>query len=167
MRVRDAEPGDAEAIAEIYYYYILNSHATFELDPIDAVEMLRRIENSVEHGLPFLVADSDEKIVGYAHAQPYKQRAAYKRSVEISVYISPASTATGIGSALYARLFERLGSLDIHAVIGGISLPNDASVRLHEKFGMTKVAHFREVGNKFGRWIDVGYWQLVLPDRSD
>ena len=167
MKIRDAELHDARALADIYDHYVLNSHATFEVDPIDVGEMERRLDNSRNRGLPFLVAVVDDEIRGYAFAQPYKTRTAYQHSVEISVYVSPQTIAKGIGSSLYQELFRRLRGSGLHAVIAGISLPNDASIRLHEKFGMTKVAHFAEVGNKFGRWIDVGYWQLVLSDRSD
>ncbi|HEY2847227.1 MAG TPA: GNAT family N-acetyltransferase [Pyrinomonadaceae bacterium] len=166
MNIRDAEIHDAQAIAGIYNHYVVHSHATFEVDPIDVEEMKRRIDNSLSRGLPFLVAEIDIKITGYAYAQPYKQRAAYQHSVEISVYVDPDAIENGIGTALYEILFARLNASGVHAVIAGISLPNDASVRLHEGFGLTKVAHFLEVGRKFDRWIDVGYWELVLKDTS-
>ena len=167
MKIRDAELRDAGAVADIYDHYVLNSHATFEVDTVGVEQMASRMHDSLTSGLPFLVAVADDEIRGYAVAQPYKTRAAYQHSVEISVYVRPQTIATGLGSSLYQKLFERLRRSGVHAVIAGISLPNDASIRLHEKFGMTKVAHFPEVGNKFGRWIDVGYWHLVLSDRSD
>src|SRR5690242_18445672 len=162
MIIRDAEIHDARTIAEIYNHYVLNSHATFEIDPIDVEEMERRMDDSLTRGLPFLVAEADDQIRGYACAQPYKLRAAYQHSVEISVYIHSNANARGIGSALYEVLFDRLRDSGMHAVIAGISLPNDASIHLHEKFGMTKVAHFSEVGRKFDRWIDVAYWELII-----
>jgi L-amino acid N-acyltransferase YncA len=164
--IRNADIHDAISIAEIYNHYVLRSHATFEIDPIEIDEMERRIENCLTRALPFLVAAVDDEIRGYACAQPYKPRAAYQHSVEISVYVSPTATANGIGTALYTTLFDKLADSGVHAVIAGISLPNDSSVRLHEKFGMSKVAHFREVGRKFDRWIDVGYWELILTDTS-
>ena len=91
----------------------------------------------------------------------YEPRSAYKNSVEVSLYVKNNSKQKGIGTKLYERLFDELSKTDVHAIIAGISLPNEASIKLHEKFGMEKVAHFREVGFKLGRWIDVGYWELI------
>src|SRR4029077_5021381 len=97
------------------------------------------------------------------YGRRYRPRFAYLHSIEISVYVKHGSGKQNIGTNLYESLIAEIRQKDLHAVIGGISLPNDASVRLHEKFGFEKVAHFREVGRKFGRWIDVGYWELILP----
>jgi phosphinothricin acetyltransferase len=109
------------------------------------------------------VAEEEDSIVGYAYANPWKQqRTAYRFSVEITVYVKQGCVKRGVGSALYTRLFELLRERGIHSVIGGIAQPNDASIALHEKMGLSKVAHFREVGFKHGRWVDVGYWQLTL-----
>ena len=165
-RIRMAELTDAVSLAGIYNHYVLTSYATFEIDPIEIEEMERRIDDSLTGGLPFLTAANDNDICGYAYAQPYKLRAAYQHSAEISVYVCPESKAKGIGTALYEVLFERLRGSGVHAVIAGISLPNEASIRLHERFGMTKVAHFLEVGRKFDRWIDVGYWEIILGEIS-
>jgi len=96
------------------------------------------------------------------YASKWHGRSAYRFSTEITVYLAPAHVGRGIGSQLYARLFPILRDRGIHAVIGGIALPNEASVALHEKFGLEKVAHFKEVGYKFDRWIDVGSWQGIL-----
>jgi phosphinothricin acetyltransferase len=113
-------------------------------------------------GLPWLVGEQEGAVVGYACATPWKGRSAYRFTVEVSVYLDPSCTGRGWGTRLYERLFERLARRGIHAAIGGIALPNDASVALHEKLGMAKVAHFRETGFKLGRWIDVGYWQRLF-----
>jgi L-amino acid N-acyltransferase YncA len=160
MKIRLVESSDAASIAEIYNYYIINSHATFEFDPIDAAEMRNRISSIISDDYPFLVCEDESQLAGYAYAHPYRPRAAYKYSVETSVYIKPSFERRGIGTSLYTPLLEEIRKRDFHAVIAGISLPNEASVRLHEKFGFQKVAHFKEVGFKFERWIDVGYWQL-------
>ncbi|HTK38251.1 MAG TPA: GNAT family N-acetyltransferase [Pyrinomonadaceae bacterium] len=160
MNIRPAILTDASQIAEIYNHYILTSHCTFEISPIDPAEMGPRISDSLDHGFPFLVAELESNIVGYAYARQFRPRPAYRHSAEISVYIRNGSEGRSIGTALYERLFDAISKLDLHAVIAGIALPNDASIRLHEKFGFEKVAHFREVGFKFGKWIDVGYWQL-------
>ena len=162
MNIRDAKHDDAIDIAYIYNYYIATSHATFEIDPIDEAEMLRRIEECWYAGYPFLVCEENDEIIGYAYGRRFRVRQAYLHSVEVTVYIRPGHTERGIGKLLYEMLFDELKKGDFHTVIAGISLPNDASVKLHENFGFEKVAHFREVGRKFERWIDVGYWQLML-----
>ena len=113
-------------------------------------------------GLPWLVAEQDGRVLGYAYAGPWKSRAAYRFAVEVTVYLAPGFTRRGWGTRLCEELFARLRERGVHTVVGGIALPNDASVALHERLGMVKVAHFREIGFKLGRWIDVGYWQRTL-----
>jgi phosphinothricin acetyltransferase len=108
------------------------------------------------------VAEHHGNIKGYAYATKWKERSAYRYSVEISVYVDRERQGQGWGTKLYQALFTQLQKLDIHLAIGGITLPNDASIALHEKFGMIKVAHFQEIGFKFEQWLDVGYWQLEL-----
>jgi L-amino acid N-acyltransferase YncA len=160
--VRHAKASDVDALSAIYNYYILNTVVTFEEQPISALEMLSRITEVTDAGLPWLVAEQNQETVGFAYASKWKGRCAYRHSVEVTVYLSHSITAKGIGSALYAELFKCLKEKSIHVVLGGISLPNVASIALHEKFSMSKVAHFEEVGYKFGDWVDVGYWQGKL-----
>lgn len=162
MQVRSAKSDDAIDIAYIYNYYIATSHATFEIEPVDEAEMLRRIEDAWVSGYPFLVCEENEEIVGYAYGRRFRTRQAYMHSIEVSVYVRPGHHEKSIGTKLYEALFEEIKKGDFHVVIAGISLPNEVSVKLHEKFGFEKVAHFREVGRKFDRWIDVGYWELLL-----
>jgi len=162
MDIRPAAASDAAQIAEIYNYYIDNSHATFETERIDAAEMLRRMEEGWAAGYPFLVCEADNTVVGYAYGRRFRPRFAYLHSIEVSVYVKHGNERQNIGTLLYRELISVIRQKNFHAVIGGISLPNDGSVRLHESFGFEKVAHFREVGRKFGHWIDVGYWQLLL-----
>lgn len=161
-RIRAAVPGDAGAIAGIYNHYIANAIATFEEDPVAAPDMARRIKEIAALPLPWLVAESAAGVAGYAYASRWKGRCAYRFSVESTVYVDAAAVGRGVGALLYAALVERLRLRNIHSVIAGIALPNNASIRLHEKLGFQKIAHFHEVGFKFGRWIDVGYWQLLL-----
>jgi len=159
--VRDAGTGDAEAICAIYNPFVTGTTVTFEETPVTADAMATRIaELTRTH--PWLVAATADGIAGYAYAGPWRTRAAYRHAAECSVYIAPAHAGRGVGRALYTALFARLRELGIHTVIGGIALPNDASVALHERLGFTHVARFREVGWKLGRRIDVGYWQLLL-----
>jgi phosphinothricin acetyltransferase len=160
--VRAAQPADAGQIAAIYNHYVTTTIATFEEAAVAAPEMADRMAAIGSTPLPWLAAVKDDRIVGYAYAAKWKQRAAYRFSTEVTVYVHPDLGGSGVGSALYGRLLPALQSCGVHAVIGGIALPNDASVRLHQKFGFRKVAHFEAVGFKFNRWIDVAYWQLTL-----
>ena len=162
MMIRPALPFDAEAIARIYNYYILNTVITFEEQVVAPQTIAERLQEVRAAGLPWLVAESSGTLVGYAYASMWKDRSAYRYSVESTVYLDPAALRVGFGSGLYAALLDSLRRQNVHVVIGGVALPNEASIRLHEKFGFRKVAHFEEVGFKFGRWVDVGYWQLIL-----
>jgi L-amino acid N-acyltransferase YncA len=162
LMVRSALPEDAEQIAAIYNHYVITSIVTFEEVEVAASEMANRILEIQSAPLPWLVAVNGARIVGYAYAGKWKARAAYGFSTEVTVYVHHGLGGTGVGSELYSQLLSALKSRGIHAVMGGIALPNDASVRLHEKFGFKKVAHFKEVGFKFNHWIDVAYWQLTL-----
>lgn len=165
--IRSAKTEDALAIATIYNHYILHSHATFETEPIDEAEMLGRIRKvQDEFDLPWLVKEENGAVVGYAYATQWKPRKAYGNTTEISVYLDKDHAGKGFGKRLYQELISHLHGKGYHAVIGGISLPNESSVRLHESLGFQKVAHFKETGFKFDRWIDVGYWQLLLTNDS-
>ena len=162
VTLRDAQASDADAIATIYAQYILHTTVTFEEQVVDGAEIARRMDAVTAAGLPWLVATDEDRVVGYAYATPWRPRSAYRFSVEVTVYLDETQRGRGLGRALYGALFERLRGLGLHAVLGGITLPNEASVRLHEAMGMTKVAHLPEVGFKFGQWLDVGYWHRLL-----
>ena len=159
--VRTVKQEDVDEITAIYNHYILNSIITFEEAPVTIKEMSRRIE-SINAGLPWIVYENNRQILGYAYASRWKSRSAYIRSVESTVYLKHGQSKKGVGSQLYSELIKRLKMMGIHAFIGGIALPNEASIALHEKFGFKKVAHFKEVGFKFNKWIDVGYWELII-----
>lgn len=161
--IRAVEIEDADSIVEIYNHYISETIVTFEEDRITSKIILERIAKIQKDNLPWLIAADDSgNVIGYAYASKWRERFSYRFSVEVTVYLSPAHSNKGIGSRLYESLFSELKLNSIHAVIGGITLPNQASVALHEKFGMVKVAHFKEVGYKFNQWLDVGYWQATL-----
>jgi phosphinothricin acetyltransferase len=162
VTIRAAAEADAPAVARIYNPYVRGTTISFEENEVSPQEMAQRMREVADAGLPWLVALSDGEIVGYAYAGKWKGRCAYRHSVETSVYVDSAAHGRGIGRTLYEALFAQLRERGIHAVIGGIAQPNEASVALHERMGMRKVAHFEQVGHKFGRWVDVGYWQLVL-----
>lgn len=159
--IRPVTSADAAAICDIYNHYVLNTTISFELDVISVAEMEGRIAE-ISAQFPWLVAEEEGRILGNAYASKWKPRLAYRHAVEASVYLATDSGGKGIGSQLYRVLFALLKERDVHAVIGGIAIPNAGSIGLHEKMGFVKVAHFNQVGRKFDQWIDVGYWQLIL-----
>lgn len=162
-QIRLAKLPDSGAIARIYNNYITNTTKTFEEVPIARQVFEERLAALLSAGLPWLIIESGGKVVGFAYASPWKDRRGYRFSVETSIYLEPDYLGGGLGTLLYRSLLDELRQRGmVHSLIGGIALPNEASVRLHEKLGFKKVAHFSEVGYKFDRWIDVGYWQLIL-----
>jgi phosphinothricin acetyltransferase len=159
--IRPATSADAPAIRAIYNHYIATSDATMEESPVDSGEMSRRME-AITAAWPWLVAEEGGIVVGYAYAHQWKPRSGYRQAVESTVYLDPAHVGHGFGTALYQALIDILRQRNVHCALAGISMSNTASIALHEKFGFRKVAHFRENGIKFGRWIDVGYWQRMF-----
>jgi phosphinothricin acetyltransferase len=162
ISIRDARKEDAGDIARIYNPFILESVVTFEELAVTKDEITRRIHEITSAGYPYLVAETQSEVAGYAYASQWRSRSAYRFTAESTVYLDPVHSRKGIGSALYIALLERLKAMGMHVVMGVITLPNPSSIALHEKLGFKKAAHFAEVGYKFGRWLDVGYWQLNL-----
>lgn len=159
--IRDAVAGDAIAITEIYNPYVLGTTITFEEEAVGAEEMRARMEKN-GRDYAWLVYEEDGRALGYAYAGRWKERCAYRSSAESTVYVAEGSYGRGIGRALYEALIPRLKDRGVHLLIAGIALPNEASVGLHEALGFTQAARFPEVGYKFGRWLDVGYWTRLL-----
>ncbi|HKS75638.1 MAG TPA: arsinothricin resistance N-acetyltransferase ArsN1 family B [Terriglobales bacterium] len=160
--VRPALATDAEAIARIYNYYVHNTVITFEEESVSAQAMAARVADIQNASLPWLVAELEGVLVGYAYASKWKVRSAYRYAVETTIYLEHGREGRGIGKRLYSELLSLLRARGLHVAIGGAALPNDGSVALHEKLGFERVATFRQVGFKHNRWVDVGYWQLVL-----
>ncbi|PHQ57526.1 MAG: phosphinothricin acetyltransferase [Lutibacter sp.] len=159
--IRSVKLEDAFKICEIYNHYVLNSVVTFEETPVEEGEMRKKIK-ALSSKLPWIVYEDGDQILGFAYASEWKSRSAYKHTTESTVYLKQGQSNKGLGSILYTALINQLIQHDFHAIIGGISLPNDASIALHEKFGFEKVAQFKDVGFKFGNWVDVGYWELII-----
>lgn len=157
--VRPAE--DAGAICEIYNHYIAETVITFEVEPLTSDAMQRRIEE-IASRFPYLVYEQGGKVLGYCYATTWHSRAAYDRTVEMTIYLHRDRVGKGIGPMLYQELIRLLRRAEFHVAVATITLPNTQSVALHENFGFRKVAHFTEVGCKFGRWLDVGCWELRL-----
>ena len=162
MAVRSADPPrDAAACAAIYAPHVRDGWASFEEEPPSAGEMERRIR-AVQETHPWLVDERAGAVAGYAYASPHRSRAAYRWSADVAVYVDHGHHRAGVGRALYGELLVRLRAQGFRMACAGITLPNDASVGLHEAMGFLPVGVYRAVGFKAGEWRDVGWWQLDL-----
>jgi L-amino acid N-acyltransferase YncA len=167
VRVRHAEADrDAAACSEIYAPFVLDTAISFEEQPPEADEMRRRIEETTTC-YPWLVAEDDGRVAGFAYASQHRQRAAYRWAVDVAIYVEAAQQRHGIGRALYEALFELLAAQGFRIACAGIALPNPASIALHERLGFQPVGVYRRIGFKAGAWYDVGWWQLALGTGDD
>nr|WP_212755987.1 GNAT family N-acetyltransferase [Flexivirga aerilata] len=165
--IRDAvADSDAAACAAIYAPYVTETEVTFETEPPDAAEFRHRIEEA-QRRHAWLIAENDGNTVGYAYAGPFKGRAAYRFSCEVSVYLDPAARGRGVGRALYDELLARLTTDGMRMACAGITLPNDASLALHRALGFTEVGIYRRIGWKHGAWRDVAWFQKSLGGDPD
>lgn len=160
LLIRPVQHTDAEAICAIYNYYITHSAVTFEEITLTPEDIKQRII-SITQSYPWLVAEAEGKIIGYAYAGQWKLRSAYRHTAEVTIYLDNNQFGKGYGKQLFQALIETLRP-NFHVLMGVITLPNAASVKLHESFGFEKAGHFSEVGRKFEQWLDVGYWQKTL-----
>ena len=166
VRIRQARESDAGALAEIYSPFVERTAISFETSPPGREEMRRRIVETTA-AYPWLVCEVGGTVVGYAYATQHRARAAYRWSVDTSAYVGAAYLRRGIGRGLYASLFEVLRAQGFFNAYAGITLPNPGSLGLHEAVGFKRVGTYERVGYKFGKWHDVGWWQLVLQAHSE
>lgn len=166
FKLRVATAADAGPIAAVYAPYVVSSAVSFEDAAPDAKAMAKRIAASIET-FPWLIAEIDGFVIGFAFAGKYRERAAYRFTVETSVYVANDMRGQGIGRALYRALLGTLEQQGFTQAIAAIALPNDQSVDLHEAVGFQRAGHFREVGYKHGQWRDVGVWQRELTEPDD
>jgi len=160
--IRTAHPEqDGAALARIYEPYVRETVISFEVEPPSADEMARRVGHVLSH-YPYLLCELDGEPVGFAYGGQHRSRAAYRWSVDVSVYVAPDRHRQGVGRELYAQLLSILARQGFHQAFAGITLPNDNSVGLHEAMGFTPVGVYAEVGYKFGAWRDVGWWRRPL-----
>jgi phosphinothricin acetyltransferase len=159
--IRPVKTGDAAAICGIYNPYVTRSVITFEESPVPADQMEKRIRE-ISAGYPWLVWEEAGEILGYAYLHAWHERQAYRYSAEDSIYLRESCLGRGIGKALLAGLLEKARGMDIRVIMSVITVPNERSVGLHEKFGFKKAGHFSGIGYKLGRRLDVGYWELLL-----
>lgn len=161
QRIRCVNASDASAICAIYNPYVRDTVITFEYELVSDAAMAARIHEYTRL-YPWFVAEVDGTVVAYAYATRWRTRAAYDHALESTIYVDENFIGRGIAKPLYVELLRELQSRGVHAVVGCIALPNDASIALHEKCGFVKVAHFPQVGRKFERWVDVGFWQVTF-----
>lgn len=160
--IRLAHASDAGAIASIYRPFVEGSHFTFEEAPPESEKIAARMANPIH---PWLVAEEDERLLGYASTAPMRDRAAYRWSVETGIYLIPEAQRRGIGRRLLEAQLDLLERQGFATAIAGIALPNEGSIALHEKLGFALAGVERGVGFKLGRWVDVGRWQRDLAPR--
>lgn len=160
--IRKVQTRDIPAITNIYNTYITNTCITFETEPVTEKEMERRMKTFIGNHYPYLVYEENGEIVGYCYAHAWKEKQAYNHTAETTIYLHPGHTGKGIGSLLMKELIGICRSAGLHALIACITVPNEASVRLHLSLGFRQVSHFTEVGKKFGKWLDVADYQLLL-----
>ena len=162
ITIRHATENDLPQILDIYNDVIINTTAVYDYEP-HTLEMRRQwFKTKEEQGLPVFVADENDKIVGLSSIGPFRAWAAYKYSVENSVYVAGDCRGKGIGKLLIPPLIDAAKGLKLHTIIAGIDATNEASLKLHKHFGFKEVAHFKEVGYKFNRWLDLKFLQLII-----
>lgn len=160
--IRNVRLSDAKRIAEIYNPYIKDTIITFEEELVTERDIAERIENIVAKKFPYIVYEENGCVVGYAYLNNWRSRSAYDITLETSVYVDERAQAKGLGTILYTELISRAREINVHSLIGVISLPNPISQKLHKKFNFELVGNFRESGLKFNKLIDVEFWQLIL-----
>lgn len=159
--IRAPRPADLPTLTEIYNHYIVNTAITFDVQPFSVEERAAWFDLHQETGrYRLMVAQESGQVVGFASSGPFRVKRAYDTTVEMTIYCAPQATGRGLGTRLYAGLFKALEGEDIHRAVAGITLPNDASIALHKRFGFTEVGVFSENGRKLGR-----YWDVLWMER--
>lgn len=159
--IRPVHIHDSQELLEMYNYYVINTTVNFDIEPLSLKTFLDKL-NIITADYPFIVFEENNEILGYAYGSRFRPRAAYNYVAESTVYVKHTAHGKQIGSKLYAELIKLLKETDLHTVLGVLTIPNEASIKLHEKFGFEQVANLKEVGLKFGEWQNVGIWQLKL-----
>lgn len=161
--IRRGELRDLGALTGIYNRYVVESQATFDIEPFTTEQRRAWFDHYADTGRHqlFVAVDGDE-VIGYATTSPLREKRAYEPSVEVTIYLAPGAGGRGTGSRLYKTLFDAIAGEDVHRAYAGIAMPNDASVALHERFGFRQRAYFSEQGRKLGRYWDVAWYEKEL-----
>ena len=161
--IRPAQDDDGAAVAAVYAPYVRDTPVSFEIEPPSATVMTERIINTLD-ALPWLVAERGGEVVGFAYAGKHSQRAAYRWTVDVTVYVRDGERRTGVGRRLYQTLLGTLRQQGFRSAFAEIVLPNPGSARLHDAMGFRHIGVHKDIGYKLGRWQDIGYWRLGLSD---
>ncbi|WP_321333910.1 N-acetyltransferase family protein [uncultured Bacteroides sp.] len=167
MTIREVTLNDAKGLRDIYNHYVGHTAVTFETVPVTVREMRQRIKDVKNSGLPYYVGEMDGRVVGYYYMHKWNNRCAYTSTKEVTVYLDKDYIGKGLGSMLYTHMLLQVDRENTHVLIAGICIPNESSVRLHEKFGFVQSSHMKEIGRKFGEWRDVGHWTLLLDGKPE
>ena len=162
INIRSAREEDLPEILAIYNDIIVHTTAVYDYQPHTAAMRRQWWDTKKEQGFPVFVAEEAGKVIGFSSIGPFRAWAAYKYSVENSIYVAADVRGKGVGKLLMPPLIEAARKLEMHTILAGIDASNEASIKLHEGFGFAEVAHFKQVGYKFGRWLDLKFLQLVL-----
>jgi phosphinothricin acetyltransferase len=166
VHIRRATADDLPALVDIYNHYIMHTPITFDLEPVTVDQRRSWFEQFADAGPHrLLVATEDSRVLGYACTHQFRTKAAYNPTVETTIYCAPDATGRGVGSALYSALFEALEGEDLHCFVAGITLPNEASVALHKRYGFNPIGVFHAVGRKFEQYWDVGWYERLAATR--
>jgi phosphinothricin acetyltransferase len=159
---REVADADLGEVARIHSHYVEHTVATFDLEPLGEGGWREKWRAAGEAGHPWLVCEEDGRVLGFAIAGPFRPKAAYGPTVETTIYLDPAAVGRGVGRALYSDMLREASQRGFHLAVAGVTLPNEASARLHAGVGFERVGIFNEVGHKHGEWRDVEWWQLRL-----
>ena len=159
---RETTEGDLEAIAAIHTHYVAETVITFDVEPLPVDGWRKKWRSAREADQPWYVSEQGGEVVGFAYSGSFRPKAAYHPTVETTIYLAQGAAGRGIGRSLYSDMLAEAARRGFHLAVAGITLPNEASVRLHEGLGFTEVGVFTEVGHKLGEWRDVGWWQRRL-----
>jgi phosphinothricin acetyltransferase len=163
MLVRDGTIDDLPGVAAIYTHYVLKTTITFNTEVRTPVAWVERFRHNVEQGrYDLLVAERDGAVVGFVETSRFRPKPAYDTSVEVTIYVAPDEGGRGVGGALFGELFDRLADRDFHRAYSVIALPNETSVRFHERWGFVHRGTLTEAGHKFGRYLDVAFYERPL-----
>lgn len=162
ITIREATEADLPAILEIYNEVIVNTTAVYDYKP-HTLEMRQQwFSTKREQGFPVFVAEDEGVIYGFSTIGPFRNWAAYKYSVENSIYVAASARGKGVGKLLFPPIIKAAAERQMHTIVAGIDAANESSIKLHERFGFVEVAHFKQVGYKFGKWLDLKFFQLLL-----
>ncbi|MBD7912964.1 MULTISPECIES: GNAT family N-acetyltransferase [Clostridium] len=159
--IRNVKIEDSKDIAKINNYYILNTCITFDMEKIELNDMKEKIKKHINRD-PWIVYEENNRVIGYAYVSEWRSKAAFDLTKEVTIYLDINEKGKGVGTKLMEELLKRCREAGIHTLVSVITMPNDVSVSLHEKFGFKNVAYYKEVGYKQEKWLDVGSWHLLL-----